>query len=153
MKTLKKAIVTIVILGVLLAIIVPFLVAPIVNNINLSEIEKEVVNKPLPSKVSIKQDSFSEYGHLSGNDDTVEYFSSIVITTDVAYDVLTQHYAGCVVLPLTSYTFQPEGKKDSVIYTDLQDRADYNNLYVIYKFTPADISDFMGLLGSWDKTL
>lgn len=153
MKTLKKVIILLVILAILLAILVPFVIAPVVNNINLSEIEKEVVDRSLPSTVTIKHATHSEYGHLSGNEDTIEYFSSIVIATNVDYETLKQHYAGCVVQQLTSASVQPQGMQNPVVYPAVQDRTDFTNIYVVYKYTNADTSDFMGMLGAWDKTL
>lgn len=152
MKALKKAIVGIVILAVLLAVLLPFVVAPILNNVELSSFDSDTSGKGMPNSTTVKQTSYSDYGRLGTSDD-IMYFSSVVIVSDTSAADLSEYYKGCLVVPLTSASFQPEGMKEPVNYSLLASVTDFTNYYVVYKFSPVPSDGILGMIRSWDKTV
>jgi len=90
---IKKLIFTIISIPILifLLIIGAFIVSPMINNYRLNNFEEQLSKYPLPQKTSIL-DSQSICGKLNGNGNGMDFFSVIVIKSELELDEVKDYY-------------------------------------------------------------
>jgi len=90
---IKKLIFTIISIPILIFLIIigTFIVSPMINNYRLNNFEEQLSKYPLPKETSIL-DSQSICGKLNGNGNGMDFFSVIVIKSELELDEVKDYY-------------------------------------------------------------
>lgn len=142
-----------VILILILLMLMPFIISPIINNLLLNNFANNFNECPLPDRTEfIEQESVC--GKLSGNGNGMNFFSGIVIKSDLSLEELEEYY-----MDKKSKSFDkknnieidvisakgPDGYLEhrDVNFDSLINMNDYTGYYVISVFDG-------GYSGGWD---
>ena len=76
---------------IVISIIIFLILCPIVNNITVSNLIKDIEMIPLPKKTYIVE-KLSQAGKLNGNGNGMQYFGAVLLNSELSLEELEQYY-------------------------------------------------------------
>ena len=131
----------------ILLVISPFILSPIINNLWLNQMAKEFKAYSLPEQTNfIEQESVC--GKLNGNGNGMNFFSCILVKSDLSLAEIQEYYKGksfksfnknyqveVEVIPANGYKLQTQYLEHRDVYFDkLKNLNAYTGYYVILIF-------------------
>lgn len=125
-------IICLVVIGILSYIVL----IPLVNNHYAKQVEKELLETPLPEKTKII-DSVSRTGKLVGNGNGMQYFGAILLKSKLPLDELEDYYSA---YQKNEWSYVVEPQKTQIIETvehsriSFSEKVDDDGYYIVYSW-------------------
>ncbi len=147
-KIIKKLLIIIAFTPVALIIlaIIPFLIAPIINEVTLNGFAKQLYNSSLPANTKLIEKE-AVCGKLNGNGNGMDFFACILIQSEMSLEELADYYQNMQmkaaqktkghliipkVVPADGYQLKTDYLEHADIYFDkLKGINDYAGYYVV----------------------
>lgn len=129
MIKLKKTVIVTCILFSL--IILPWLINPLINNLRLFFLTKQLMDYTLPAQTEVLEND-SVCGKLNGNGNGMDFLTTILIKSDLSLEELQKHYSFAKVIEQKGRKLDSQYlEHGEIYYSELKDVTNYENYFVV----------------------